>query len=213
MPTRDAREPLDVLVTGPDREGLAGTTPATVYALPREVDEITVAPDGRPPDAQPAWRRDFPIDLPQDEYVARRDFLKFMVLTSLALTTGQFWIAAQSRGRGRETAPGARAITPVGAVPVGGSVTFTYPGEQDPAVLVRLGEAEWVAFSQKCTHLSCAVIPHPEDGIFHCPCHEGVFELRTGRPLAGPPRRPLPRILLDVRDGEVYATGVEYRTV
>ena len=34
---------------------------------------------------------------------------------------------------------------------------------------------------------------------------------QTGRPLAGPPQRPLPRILLEVRDGIVYATGVEER--
>ena len=25
----------------------------------------------------PPWRRDFPIDWPQDEYVSRRDFIKF----------------------------------------------------------------------------------------------------------------------------------------
>ena len=37
----------------------------------------------------PKWRRDFPIDSPQDQYVARRDFMKFMVLTSLAFAVGQ----------------------------------------------------------------------------------------------------------------------------
>jgi arsenite oxidase small subunit len=35
----------------------------------------------------------------------------------------------------------------------------------------------------------------------------------TGRPLAGPPRRPLTRVVLEVRDGVIYATGVELRTV
>ena len=30
------------------------------------------APDGRPSEKQPAWRRAFPIDLPQDEYRSRR---------------------------------------------------------------------------------------------------------------------------------------------
>ena len=33
---------------------------------------------------QPAWRRDFPIDVPQEQYVARRDFTRFMMLTSAA---------------------------------------------------------------------------------------------------------------------------------
>jgi hypothetical protein len=31
--------------------------------------------------------------------------------------------------------------------------------------------------------------------------------------VAGPPRRPLPRIKLDVRYGVIYATGIEVSTV
>jgi Rieske Fe-S protein len=46
-----------------------------------------------------------------------------------------------------------------------------------------------------------------------CPCHHGVFDVATGRPIAGPPRRPLTRISLKVVDRIVYATGVEPRTV
>jgi Rieske Fe-S protein len=48
--------------------------------------------------------------------------------------------------------------------------------------------------------------------VLHCPCHEGLFDLRSGRPIAGPPRRPLPRIVLEVRERDVYAIGVEQRT-
>jgi Rieske Fe-S protein len=57
-------------------------------------------------------------------------------------------------------------------------------------VLVRLDEATFIAFSQECTHLSCSVVPEPETKCFRCPCHEGSFEISTGRPIAGPPRRP-----------------------
>ena len=56
--------------------------------MPRDAEQITVPPDGRPLEAQPAWRQDFPIDWPQDAYVERRDFVKFLVLTSLAFTVG-----------------------------------------------------------------------------------------------------------------------------
>ena len=35
--------------------------------------------------------------------------------------------------------------------------------------------------------------------MIRCPCHEGYFDLDTGRQIAGPPRRPLPRIMLEVR--------------
>ena len=57
------------------------------------------------------------------------------------------------------------------------------------------------------------MIPEPEQGRPRCPCHNGYFEINEGRPIAGPPRRPLSRIQLAVRDGVVYATGVELRTV
>ena len=86
-------------------------------------------------------------------------------------------------------------------------MVFTYPDEHEPCLLVRLTTSEFVAFSQKCTHLSCAVIPRPAEGSFYCPCHEGRFDLRTGAPTAGPPRRPLTRIVLDVRGRDIYAVG------
>jgi Rieske Fe-S protein len=55
-------------------------------------------------------------------------------------------------------------------------------------------------------------VPRVERGELHCPCHLGTFDLATGRPIAGPPRRPLARITLEVRGGVIYATGVEERT-
>ena len=77
---------------------------------------------------------------------------------------------------------------------------------------MRLTVNEFVAFGQKCTHLSCAVIPRPAEGSFYCPCHEGRFDIRTGVPTAGPPQRPLTRIVLDRRGRDIYAVGVEQRT-
>jgi Rieske Fe-S protein len=138
--------------------------------------------------------------------------MKFMVLTSFAFTVGQFWIGAQHWWRTRRGIAEGRRLASVDDLEVGGALVFSYPGEHDTCLLVRLGPTEFVAYSQKCTHLSCAVIPRPEQGVLHCPCHEGFFDLRSGRPTAGPPRRPLPRILLDIRGREVYATGVEWRS-
>ena len=180
--------------------------------MTRDRDTLSLPPDGRPASEQPAWRHDFPIDWPQDQYIERRDFVKFLTLASLAFTTGQFWIAGQSWWRRGADAPGARRIAASGDVPIGGSLVFNYPGEHDACVLVRLTESEYVAFSQKCTHLSCAVIPRSDQGVFECPCHDGLFDLRTGRQLAGPPPRPLPKIHLDIRGGDIFAIGVETRT-
>src|SRR4051794_22816141 len=87
---------VDVRVDSAAREGLTGTTAEGVYAPTRDPDDVTIAPDHRPSALQPRWRRDFPIDWPEDGYVARRDFVKFLVLTSVAFVAGQAWIAAKS---------------------------------------------------------------------------------------------------------------------
>lgn len=178
-----------------------------------EYEQITIPPDGRPPSEQPGWRQDFPIDWPQDHYVARREFTKFMVLTSFAFVVGQFWILVQNLIRQSRGRPPIRRIAGLNELPVGQSLVFAYPAVHDKCLLVRTGERNFVAFGQECTHLACAVVPEPENKRFLCPCHNGSFDLETGRPIAGPPRRPLPRILLEVRGDALYATGVEIRTV
>lgn len=165
------------------------------------------APDGRPAETQPLWRRDFPIDIPQDQYVARRDFTKFLVLTSFAFVVGQFSIVLQSVFGGHKAAPAPLALGRLDAIPVGGVISFNFPGPNDPCLLLRLDTSTLVAYSQKCTHLSCAVIPQLDRARLFCPCHEGAFELTDGRPIAGPPRRPLRSVPLEVRDGIVYAVN------
>lgn len=209
----DPRQPVDPLVNTPERAGLTGTAPAGLYTPLRVTDHVTIAPDWGPTAQQPAWRRDFPIDWPQDQYVARRDFMKFMVLTSLAFTVGQLWIGLRHWWRAlRSESTGVR-VALLSDVPVGGASVFRFPGEQDPCLLMRPSPDRVLAYSQTCTHLACAVVPRLEQGVMFCPCHEGSFDLDSGRPIAGPPRRPLPRILIEVRDNEVWATGVDIRAV
>jgi Rieske Fe-S protein len=209
----DARAPVDARIESGEREGLTGTTPANIYRRLHDAEQVTTPPDGRPMSEQPAWRTDFPIDWPQDHYVERRDFMKFMVLTSLAFTVGQFWIAAESLWRRRRADADLVRLAAVSDVPVGGMQTFAFPTEHDPCVLVRPDERTFVAYSQKCTHLSCAVVPRIEEGVIRCPCHEGIFDLASGRPISGPPRRPLSRVRLEVRGDQIFAAGVEERTV
>src|SRR5690348_11675626 len=140
---------------------------------PHTDERPTLAPDGRPQAECQAWRRDFPIDWPQDHYVARRDFTRFLGLTSLAFAVGQLWIGLQSwwhDRRGGAALP-RRRIAALDEVPVGGAVVFRYPGENDPCLLVRPDAATLRAYSQKCTHLSCAVVPRAAERRLHCPCH------------------------------------------
>jgi Rieske Fe-S protein len=205
---------LDARLDGEGREALAGTARATMYDEGDALeDEITVPPDGRPMAEQPGWRRDFSIDWPRDQHVARREFSKFLVLTSGAFVVGQGWIAAQSLVRRKRPPPGRVRIASARDLAAGAAMMFAYPGAHDPCLLVRLPDGELVAYSQKCTHLSCAVVPEVEKGILRCPCHEGIFDLATGRNIAGPPPRPLPRIAIEVDGDDVYAVGVDARTI
>lgn len=174
-------------------------------------DQLSIPPDGRPYHDQPQWRNDFPVDWPQDELVARRDFTKFLVLTSFAFAVGQVWIAFENFARRRRGQPPVKRIARATDIAIGGSLVFEYPAAHDICILVRTGPQHYVAFNQKCTHLSCAVVPRVAEKRFHCPCHNGSFDLETGIPIAGPPRRPLERILLEIRDGDLYAVGIEVR--
>ena len=124
----DPRRPIDPAINSPGREGLTGTAPANLYAPAFEREQITIAPDFAPADAQPAWRQDFPIDWPQDLYVERRDFMKFLVLTSAAFTVGQLWIGVQNWYRKRSGQPAMQRIASVDDLAVGGGGRLHLPG-------------------------------------------------------------------------------------
>lgn len=209
----EQNQALDPRVDSPGREGLTGTARGDVYEPTRDPEDVTVGPDHRPMQDQPRWRRDFATDWPEDNFVARRDFAKFLVLTSGAFVAGQAWIAANSLVRSRRAPPGRIKIGAMSAIAPGTAMMFTYPTPQDPCLLIRTRDGKLLAYSQKCTHLSCAVVPKLDEGIIKCPCHEGIFDLATGRNIAGPPPRPLPAIELDVIGDDIFATAVKERTV
>ena len=90
-------------------------------------------------------------------------------------------------------------------VPVGGFKLFTHPSAQDPCILVRTARDFWVAYSRTCTHRACAVTYSLESNRLECPCHRGAFAADTGAVVEGPPPRPLPRVVLERRDGRLFA--------
>ena len=204
---------IDARIDEASRRGLTGTARSDVYEPTRDPDDISRTPDPRDELDPPQWRDDFPIDWPKDEFVARRDFTKFMVLISGAFVVGQGFISAQHLLRHRRGEWKRVKIGAVSQIPVGTVKAFSYPTEHDRCWLVRLGEREIVAFGQECTHLSCAVVPKVDEGVFLCPCHEGYFDLRTGKNISGPPPRPLARVVLEVDGDDVYAAGIVERTV
>src|SRR6266513_2144099 len=149
--------------------------------------------------AQPTWKTDFPIRQSEEHRVTRRQFARFACCS--AAVFGAAWLA-----KGKVLAPRVatepRFIGRTDEIPVGGPKLFRYPTEADPCILIRLGTDRFVAYSQGCTHLKCPVYFNARLNNLICPCHEGSFSAEDGSVLAGPPRRPLPRHLIEVRDQE-----------
>jgi nitrite reductase/ring-hydroxylating ferredoxin subunit len=162
------------------------------------------------PLAPPRWREDFPINWEDDHYVTRREFTTFLTLISGALLLGTGLVGLREwRRRWRATHSAAMRIGQMSEISVGGVKLFHYPTPDDPCLLLRLSADRFVAYSQKCTHLSCPVVYRAIDRQLHCPCHEGRFAVENGQVLAGPPRRSLPRITLALKGEDIWATGVE----
>ncbi|HEX5166546.1 MAG TPA: Rieske (2Fe-2S) protein [Thermomicrobiales bacterium] len=150
------------------------------------------------------WQVDFPYEWDADDLVSRRQVLRWAVWASGALFAATAGLAGLTLARNQHRG-GEQRIIESDAVPTGGVHYFHYPGKDDHAILLRLTEERFVAYSGKCTHLSCAVYWDEDREELICPCHEGVFAPETGDVIAGPPPRPLPRIVVTERDGAVYA--------
>jgi nitrite reductase/ring-hydroxylating ferredoxin subunit len=167
-------------------------------------------------DNSPKWREDFPYESDNDDYIARRDFTRFMLVVSGGLATGSAFVLARSR-MGEGPTPARLEVARVADMLPGSAQVFHYPDEQSPALLIRRTNGEFVAFDQRCTHLSCPVTyasssEESSHESLHCHCHNGRFDVGSGGGVSGPPRelRPLRRIALEITDGAVFATGFEH---
>jgi Rieske Fe-S protein len=159
-------------------------------------------------DREPLWRDEFSVHAEDERYVTRRQFAKFLTLTSVAMAAGNLWILARSWLR-RAPAYPERPIADVNELPIGGVKLFSYPTPNDACILVRPAADMYVAYSQVCTHLSCAVFFSARTQQLECPCHKGSFSVADGSVIAGPPPRPLPRVVMKRRGQTLVATGLE----
>ncbi|MBI3910758.1 MAG: ubiquinol-cytochrome c reductase iron-sulfur subunit [Armatimonadetes bacterium] len=157
----------------------------------------------------PPWREDFPINQGEDAYITRRQFAKFLTLTSFGFFVGNVWLALVTMLRRRRAPVPPMWVAAIADMPPGAARVFHYPRDIDACLLIHSPRYGFVAYSQKCTHLACPVLYHPEQDEIRCPCHEGLFDVANGDVLVGPPNRPLPHIRLAVRDGSLYVVGTE----
>jgi arsenite oxidase small subunit len=99
------------------------------------------------------------------------------------------------------------------------AVKFNYPLEEQPNVLLDMGrwvphgvgaKKSIVAYSIVCQHMGCPVEYRPINRDFQCPCHQSRYDPeRLGSIIQGVAMRPLPRVLLQIADGAVWAVGVD----
>jgi Rieske Fe-S protein len=156
------------------------------------------------------WRQDFPIPSEEDSYVTRREFTKFLGLTSLAFLIGTCATAGRKLAkRFWSEASSSVEIAGIDELQVGSYKLFRYPTENDPCILLRLSADKFVAFDQRCTHLSCPVSFKASSNQLVCPCHEGLFSAEDGRPIGGPPKRSLAQLTVSTRDARVWVGGSE----
>ncbi|HYG60244.1 MAG TPA: Rieske (2Fe-2S) protein [Symbiobacteriaceae bacterium] len=147
-----------------------------------------------------------PVHRKENRDVNRRGFLGILTL----MTAGMAAASVPAVGLLKEAHAGEEpmvAICKTDEIPVGGAVNFSYPDAHSPAILVRTDSGEMRAYNNRCTHLECPVYWVSEESKLRCPCHEGEFDVRSGKPVAGPPTRQLTGIRLSVVDGVVYAVG------
>jgi arsenite oxidase small subunit len=124
-------------------------------------------------------------------------------------------------------------VANVGDLTTGSVVSFNYPLDNEPNLLVKLGtvasggvgpDGDIVAFSQVCQHLGCVSVNYVQSGgspscnksfaapgpVGYCCCHASVFDFANGgKVIGGPSPRPLPQVILEVdASGDIYATGM-----
>jgi nitrite reductase/ring-hydroxylating ferredoxin subunit len=157
---------------------------------------------------EPLWRDEFSVSKANERYVNRRQLTKFLTLASLGMFAGNLWILARSWFQ-KKPAYARKVVAGAGEIPVGGVKLFAYPEPGEQCIMVRTADDAYVAYSQKCTHLSCAVYYSRENDRIECPCHHGYFSIRDGSVLQGPPTRPLPRVMLERNGDELIAIGMQ----
>ena len=87
-------------------------------------------------------------------------------------------------------------------VPNSGKV---FPFGSKPAILIRLQDGEYHAFSAVCTHLQCTVQYRKDFKLIWCACHNGRYDL-NGNVVSGPPPSPLERYNVAISGSDIVVS-------
>lgn len=163
--------------------------------------------DARQIQDDPHWKEDFDVDWDATDYISRREFTRYLSLSSAGLALGTTGLAAYGSLPKTEPDHPRVELGRVDSYGLNTSTAFEYPEKGKYALLTRHDDGSFSAYSQKCPHLGCAVYYDSHEKILDCPCHEGFFDARTGDVISGPPQRGLNLVELEIVDGVVYAVG------
>ena len=70
---------------------------------------------------------------------------------------------------------------------------------------------QFTVYSGRCTHLGCSYGFDEKEKIFRCPCHNGLFDVKTGVVLGGPAPRSLDMLQVRVEAGVLHAAYQDFR--
>jgi arsenite oxidase small subunit len=138
---------------------------------------------------------------------------------AVALAGGTAAVVAGCGGGSKKSSYPRVKIAKLSNIHPNAPINFAYPLEGQPSVLVDVGQAvpqgvgpkgSIVAYSVLCQHMGCPVVYKPALGEFVCPCHQSRYDPgRLGSIVQGVAMLPLPRVLLEVSNGNVLAVGVD----
>lgn len=92
------------------------------------------------------------------------------------------------------------ALVALDDIEVGEAVSATSQEDED-LIVTRTSTSDVACFSAICTHKGCTVKPAGDE--LHCPCHGSRYSAATGKVLRGPAPKPLPKVAVRVKSGEV----------
>jgi arsenite oxidase small subunit len=159
----------------------------------------------------------------QDRAVSRRGLIGAGVAGMTVVAAGVEPAAAAAKAAGYQRVK----VADIKKLKVNRPVGFQYPLKGQPNVLLDLGHAvpggvgpkkSIVAYSTLCQHMGCPVTYNRGLREFVCPCHQTRYDPeRLASIIQGVATRALPRVLLQVKGGAVWAIGLDglvygYRT-
>jgi Rieske Fe-S protein len=143
-----------------------------------------------------------------DSRITRRTFCNRALLSSAVVMVAGSRVASGEDQQQNLLAYPPTKIEGAERVMPGSFLYFDYPKANNPAVLLRTMDGQYLAYSRKCAHRGCSVDYDTAARCLTCPCHRGVYDSRNGYVMYGPPPKPLDQIVLQMRaGGEVWAVG------